>query len=102
MGPITLAVSSQKDPPPEVGLSPSFGVRRNLIPTQFKTLDLSLSTYVPALASLLFRKIVLPCFATRTGRSGWAHDNMGEVVSRSVTSCAAAQTRIGFLSGPRG
>ena len=43
------------------------------------------------------------------GRSGWVHDAMGEVVSRSVTSCAGmtdkvtiiAQTRIGFLSGIR-
>ena len=44
------------------------------------------------------------------GRSGWVHGSKGEVVSRSVTSCAGmtakvaivAQTRIGFLSGLKG
>ena len=42
-------------------------------------------------------------------RSGWIQDTLGEVLSRSVTSCAGmtakvtiiAQTRIGFLSGLR-
>ena len=42
-------------------------------------------------------------------RSGWIQDTEGMVLSRSVTSCAGmtakvtiiAQTRIGFLSGPR-
>ena len=42
-------------------------------------------------------------------RSGWIQDTLGEILSRSVTSCAGmtakvtiiAQTRIGFLSGLR-